>query len=103
RVQALWADVCLLLLIEFAVKPGFGFEPFALDGDGRDAEHLRRLFDAKSAEVAQLDDAALALINRTEAVERFVERQQVNRFFRRSGDGLIKCDAQRRAAAPCIA
>src|ERR1051326_3917772 len=66
----------------------------------RDTQYLRRLFNRQSAEEAQFDDLALPRVERGQAAERFVERNQVG-ILRL---GLVKrfVERQTRLAAPAL-
>src|SRR5262245_42254241 len=76
-MEAPFAAWSLAAAPELTEEPGLGQAPLALDGPGGDREDLGRLLDAQPAEEAQLDDPALAGIERGQAVERVVERDEV--------------------------
>src|SRR5918992_4376438 len=59
------------------VEPRLSHAPVALDRDLGDAQHARRLLDREAAEVAQLDDLRLLLVELGQLAERLVEREQL--------------------------
>src|SRR5262249_33562425 len=61
---------------EFTVKPGAGQIPLARYLARRDLQYLRRLFHTQAPKVSQLDDLALARVNRRQALQRVVQRNE---------------------------
>src|SRR5687767_4966100 len=84
-------------------QKGAGAPPFAADGVGRDLEDFGRLLDREAAEVAQLDDARLALVNLLQLDERLVERNQLAGPLVRQQRGLVERKRARAAAALLVA
>jgi hypothetical protein len=69
------------LLTDFTMEPGFRHVPFAFDGGRGDAQRDGSFFNRKTAEKAQLDDAALLRGNGSQLIQRIVERQQIQVLF----------------------
>src|SRR5262245_5039490 len=63
---------------ELILQPCADEAPVALDRAHRDAESLRRLLDGEAGEVAQLHDAALALVLALEPGQSFLDRQELD-------------------------
>lgn len=79
--------------MEFAEEEDAGEGPVAFDGAGRDVEEGGNLFDGEAAEVAQLDDLALAGVEVFEAEEGFIEEDDVVEFFGGDGEVVVELDA----------
>ena len=61
-----------------ALQPRARERPVALHGRRRDVERFGRFLDRQPAEVAQLDDLGLTLVERGQPLERGVEREEVD-------------------------
>ena len=59
-------------------QPGLCHRPVPLDGRRRDVERLRRFRNARAGEEPQLDDAAGALIERSQFGQRFVQGEHLD-------------------------
>src|SRR5918993_2740058 len=88
-----------LRLLYLPEEPRLRHAPLALDGGGADAQDFRRLLDREAAEEAQLDDARLLRVERVEAFERLVERDQVRGALARHVDVLVEREFLEFAAA----
>jgi hypothetical protein len=65
--------------MELTVQPCLGHAPLPLHRRRGDREYLRGLFDTQATKEPELDNPALALIQGSESVQGFVERNQINR------------------------
>ena len=65
---------------KLATQPGTGHGPFALDARQGNADHSRRFLERESAEVTQLDDAALRLVDLLKPVQCLVDGEYVDTF-----------------------
>src|SRR5437763_16943190 len=64
------SGVMVRFLAQLSIKPCMRQIPFALHGTQRDLQRLGNLCLAQAAEEAQFDDAALALVELCQSVER---------------------------------
>ena len=63
------------------MEPGFRHVPFAFDGSRGTAERFGGLLDAQAREEAQLNDAALLWSDRSQLMQRIIERKQIEILF----------------------
>src|SRR6185295_3237783 len=77
---------------ELPAKPGAGGRPLALHGRRGRIQRLRRLLDAQADEVAKLYHASLSRVLGSEAVQRGVQRDDINRVL---GSGHAVGSAER--------
>ena len=71
------------------MEPDARSSPFAFCGGGRDVDHTRGFFDGEATEKAELDDLALARIERSETLHGVIEGQQIEFWFAGDGGGLV--------------
>ena len=74
------------------------FQPVTLDGPGGHTEELRDLPLRKSAEESKFDNLAQSFVDRCEAVEGFVEREDLVELYLERGVPLAQRNACRAAA-----
>ena len=67
-----------VVAFERPFQPCAGHRPVALDRGWRGADSLRRFLHGQPAEVAELDEMHLIGIDRSQAGERFVQREEVD-------------------------
>src|SRR5687768_1944206 len=65
-----------------AIEPGLGPSPLASHCTWRNLQHFGGLFNAQPAEIAQLDNPALLLVNFLQRAQSLVEGDEVCGLFR---------------------
>ena len=73
-----------------AQQPGLRQPPVAHHRVGRHVQHRRGFLDAQPAEKPQLDDAALALVERRQRLQRIVERDEIVRRLAGDDERLVE-------------
>src|SRR6185503_3080001 len=77
---------------ELAIKPRFGFVPFAHYGDGCDFHDFRGFVNTQASEEAQLDNSTLPFVEFGKTLQRIVEREQVTILFRGDRHRFVQRD-----------
>ena len=66
-----------ILILNLVIEPGTGVGPPTLGGGFGDAKNFGGLINLKTHEVAELDEFGLLRFERGEAIQRFIEREQL--------------------------
>ena len=72
------------------MKPGFGKTPMTFDSRRSYSQNVCRFFNREPAEVAQLNHARFLLVDRSQSLERVVERNQFCASLNRSINVFVK-------------
>jgi hypothetical protein len=83
----------------FAAQPDFGELPVAHDRFRRHFDDGSRFLDRQSAEEAELDDAAFAIVDFRQRVQRLVERDELFAWRVADDQLLVELDAFRESAS----
>src|SRR3954469_10917721 len=86
---------------ELPAEPRARRGPLALDGRRGRVQRLRRLLDAQADEVAELHHSRLARVLRGEAVERFVQRDDVHGVLF-GGNAVGRAERQRAGVSAAL-
>src|SRR5262245_25577595 len=94
---------CSLMAAHLALQPRLREPPVAPHRRRRHLQHRRGLFDAQPAEEAQIDDAALPLVELRQRFERIVEGNEIERRLVGHGEAFVEGDAHGVTAALLVA
>src|SRR5574341_1730686 len=87
------------LLVQFAEEPRLRQAPIPAHRAFRDLEYLSDLGDVQPAEETQLHDLTPSRIERSQSIQRIIERDEVNTLRMSDAFGFNERDSQRLATA----